>query len=159
MLKIQSYERIRRAQGIVHGEFLITIDSPLDSVVKNSENNKRLIDAICQQNAKESPPNIQLIGYQHNVFGHEEADVSIINYLFLLIQSVKILQIQILADDTDIILLMYFYWNKQPNVKISTKKFNCVIDNNASALRLGSKCDQLLAMHALTGCDSKSYPY
>ena len=40
------------------------------------------------------------------------------------------------------------------------KKFGGnVIDINATAIKLGSKCSQLLAMHALTGSDSTSYPF
>ena len=40
------------------------------------------------------------------------------------------------------------------------KKFNgTLIDINAIAQKLGNKCDQLLAIHALTGSDSTSYPY
>jgi hypothetical protein len=34
-----------------------------------------------------------------------------------------------------------------------------VLDINATCIKLGSKCLQLLAMHALSGCDTASYPY
>ena len=34
-----------------------------------------------------------------------------------------------------------------------------VIDINASALKLGVKCKSLLAVHALSGCDTVSYPF
>ena len=30
---------------------------------------------------------------------------------------------------------------------------------NATAMALGEKCVQLLHMHAITGCDSMSYPF
>ena len=33
------------------------------------------------------------------------------------------------------------------------------IDINASALKLGVKCKSLLAVHALSGCDTVSYPF
>ena len=161
---LKSHERVRRAQGVMPGEFLITSDSPLpcrETVMKNSENKKRLIDTICYHNVKESPHNMHLIGDKQNTFGHEEADVTIISYLFLLIQTGDVHHIQVRTDDTDILLLLiYFYWNQQPDVQISMMKFDdSVIDINACARRLGSKCNQLLAMHALTGCDSTSYPF
>ena len=34
-----------------------------------------------------------------------------------------------------------------------------VIYKNASALKLGVKCKSLLAVHALSGCDTVSYPF
>ena len=34
-----------------------------------------------------------------------------------------------------------------------------IIGINATAIKLGLKCSQLLAMHALTGSDSTSYPF
>lgn len=34
-----------------------------------------------------------------------------------------------------------------------------VIDINATALKLKDKCFDLLAIHALSGCDSVSYPF
>ena len=34
-----------------------------------------------------------------------------------------------------------------------------ILDINATSAHLGSKCLQLLGMHALSGCDETSYPY
>ncbi|KAK3877224.1 hypothetical protein Pcinc_018024 [Petrolisthes cinctipes] len=34
-----------------------------------------------------------------------------------------------------------------------------VLDINATCLQLGTKCLQLLAMHAISGCDTVSYPF
>ena len=34
-----------------------------------------------------------------------------------------------------------------------------VIDINATAMALGDRCEDLLPAHALSGCDSVSYPY
>src|SRR6266516_3484289 len=46
------------------------------------------------------------------------------------------------------------------DVQTTTKKANgFVIHINASVEKLGEKCNALLPMHALTGCDSNSYPF
>ena len=126
--------------------------------MKHSGNKKQLIQLMCSNNTAD---NIHMIGEEQNMFDHEEADVSIISYLFFLHQCGELEHIQVRCDDTDIlILLLYFYWNMKPNIQITMKKFDeSIIDINATATKLGNTCDQLLAMHALTGCDTTSYPY
>ena len=81
-------------------------------------------------------------------------------YLFFLKNYHEVQHIQVKTDDTDILfLLLYYFWSYKPVVQITMKKFNGnVIDINRSASMLGSICSQLLAMHALTGSDSTSYP-
>ena len=78
-----------------------------------------------------------MIGEEKNLFGHEEADVSIISYLYFLLQcdSGDLNHIQVRCDDTDILLLLvYFYWNLKPGIQITMKKFNSsAIDINATA--------------------------
>jgi len=68
---------------------------------------------------------------------------------------------QIVADDTDIfVLLVFFWWLKKSSVQVSMKKYDGkVIDINAIALKLKDKCIDFLAIHALSGCDSVSYPF
>ena len=53
----------------------------------------------------------------------------------------------------------HFFWKwKLDNVCITMKKSDgSVIDINALALQLGEECKYLLAVHALTGCDTTSY--
>jgi len=71
--------------------------------------------------------------------------------------------IRILSDDTDIfVLLVYWVWKMQLHCTCSVQmeRWNgVVIDINATCLLLGSKCLQLLGMHALSGCDTVSYPF
>ena len=66
--------------------------------------------------------------------------------------------VQIVSDDTDVfVLLLFFYWKLRPSARISMKKFaGSIIDINATALKLGDKCFQLLPLHAATGCGSVS---
>ena len=65
------------------------------------------------------------------------------------------------ADDTDIfVLLVFFFWVYKPAVQVSMRKYDGkIIDISATALKLGDKCFDLLAVHALSGCDTVSYPF
>ena len=66
--------------------------------------------------------------------------------------------IRILSDDTDVlVLLLYWVWKRELHwtCSVQMERWNgVVIDINASCLLLGSKCLQLMGMHALTGCDT-----
>ena len=158
---VKSYERSRRSGGVSYPDFKLNINSPLparEKIMKNSSNKRILINLLCNYNSVE---NVNMIGEEQNAFQHEEADVSIISYLFLLFNRHQLEHIQIKADDTDIfLLLLHYYWSYKPDTQITMKKFGGnVIDINATAIKLGSKCSQLLAMHALTGSDSTFYPF
>ena len=48
-----------------------------DVVMKNTHNN-----LLCDSNA---PHNVHMIGPETCIFGHEEADINIINYMLMLI--------------------------------------------------------------------------
>ena len=70
--------------------------------------------------------------------------------------------IRILSDDTDVFVLLV-YWTSRMRViaKIQMEKWNGdVLDINKTVERLGPrKCSQLLGVHALSGCDTVSYPF
>ena len=161
-MSIKGYERNRRTKGSVYKNFDLRDNTPLparDIIMNNTENKKKLIDLLCRKSA----PNIEFIGENQSLFKHEEADVTIISYLFFLLQCSEsdLNHIQIKSDDTDIfLLLLYYFHNQTPNIQISMKKFDgCVIDINKTAEKWERMCPNLLAIHALTGCDSTSYPY
>ena len=69
--------------------------------------------------------------------------------------------IHILSDDTDVFVVLV-YWTSRMWVvaKIQMEKWNGdVLDVNETVERLGPrKCSQLLGAHALSGCDTVSYP-
>ncbi len=66
--------------------------------------------------------------------------------------------IRILTDDTDVFVLMV--WKIQLHSAVQLERWNgVVIDINATCLLLGSKCVQLPGMHAISGCDTVSYPF
>jgi len=65
-----------------------------------------------------------------------------------------------LTTQTFCVLLVFFFWVYKPAAQVSMKKYDGnVIDIKATALNLGDKCFDLLAVHALSGCDTVSYPF
>ena len=69
--------------------------------------------------------------------------------------------VQVLSDDADIcVLLVYFIWYYKPLAYISMRKYNGkIIDAAATEAKIGNKCSYLLPVHALSECDTVSYPY
>ena len=69
--------------------------------------------------------------------------------------------IRILTDDTDVFaLLVYWVWIKHLHSAVQVERWNwMVIDINATCLLLGSKCLELPGMHAISACDTVSYPF
>ena len=68
------------------------------------------------------------------------------------------LSIQVVADDTDIfIILVYYCWKwclQSRNIYIYIWSDGSIIDINASTIQLDVQCRDLLAMHALSGSDT-----
>ena len=156
---IKSHERQRRAKGSKSHEYVLNSNTILpakDVIMKSDVNKTALIQYLCD--ASRPNPQLQLIGDDCE-YHHEEADVKIISYLLKLSPQRK--HIQVLADDTDIfVLLVFFFWVYKPAAQVSMRKYDGkVIDINATALKLGDKCFDLLAVHALSGCDTVSYPF
>ena len=156
---IKSHERLRRAKGVISQDYVLNTNTmlPAKEVIMKSDNNKAaLIQHLCE--ADHSNPHLHLIGDQ-SVYRHEEADVKLISYLLEMLPGRK--HIQVLADDTDIfVLLVYFVWLYKPEAQVSMRKYNGkVIDINATVSKLGDKSGDLMAIHALSGCDSVSFPY
>ena len=122
--------------------------------MKSDVNKRAMVQYVCVTNR--TNPQLQFIG-DKCVYHHEEVDVKIISYLLKLLPPRK--DIQILADDTDIfVLLVFFFWTYKPATQVSMRKYDGkVIDINAMALKLGDKCFDQLAIHALSGCITVSH--
>lgn len=158
---IKSHERDRRCGGRAGQELKMTLNMLLptrDVVMKNTGNKKELIRLLCSRSVQKD---LHMLGEDTCLFDHEEADVNLVSYTLHLIRNDNKKAVQVRSDDTDVlVLLMYFYWKCKPSAQITMKKFDgTVIDVNASAEKLGDKCFQLLPLHAATGCDTVSYPY
>ena len=68
---------------------------------------------------------VELIGDDEFMFGHEEADVNMVNYTLMMSTEHGCRQIQIVSDDTDVlVLLVHFYWKLRPFAAITVKQFD-----------------------------------
>ena len=70
--------------------------------------------------------------------------------------------IRVLSDHTDMFVLLV-YWVYRADLellyKVQMERWDrTVLYINATSVDLGPKCLQLLGMHALSGCDTTSYP-
>ena len=100
-----------------------------------------------------------MIGDDECMFGHKAADVNMDSYALMMSREHGGHQIQIVSDDTDVFVL-FLYGKLRPLAAITMKRFDGkTIDINTTVMALGDKCIQLLPMHAITGCDSVSYPF
>lgn len=157
---IKTHERTRRTGGTVYPKLNLSLETSLparDLIMKCESNKKELINVFCSTN---DSPQIQMIGETNSEFKHEEADCNIISHVQeLILQGYK--HINVVADDTDIfVLLIFFCWKWQCSAQITMRKFDGrVIDINATAHKLGNKSLQLLAVHAISGCDTVSYMF
>ena len=90
---------------------------------------------------------------------HEEADITLISYMLQAAEA-GALTIRILSDDTDVfVLLVYWAWKANVQSTVQMEKWNGTsLDINAPIRGLGDRCQGLLGMHALSGCDTASYP-
>ena len=67
----------------------------------------------------------------------------------------------ILRDDTDVFALLAYWVNVADlHFKVQMERWDgSVLDIHAICADHGQKCLHLLCMHALSGCDTTSYPY
>ncbi|XP_014670374.1 PREDICTED: uncharacterized protein LOC106811314 isoform X2 [Priapulus caudatus] len=74
--------------------------------------------------------------------------------------SVGARTVRILSDDADVfVLLVYWCWKDGVSCHVQMEKWDgSVLDINATVTKLGIKCKEILGMHALSGCDTVSYP-
>ena len=87
------------------------------------------------------------------VVRHDEADTAIIHQLC----SSEASEALVLAEDTDVFVLLCHFVNSKAihgTVHMASTKLNPVIDINATVARSSHIMGNLLAGHALTGCDT-----
>ena len=95
------------------------------------------------------------------VVTHDEAAVTLCSYILKAVAE-GAQTIRILSDDTDVFVLLVYRTSRMRVVaKIQMEKWNGdVLDMNETVQRLGPrKCSQLFGIHALSGCDTVSYPF
>ena len=152
-------ERQRRA-GEGSAQYQLTLTSPLagrDAVMKNKANKRQLSQLLCTHDIGS---NIELVSRTDSIVRHDEVDISLISYNMLKAAAAGADIVRILSDDTDVFVLLV-YWCKKADVScaVQMERWNgSVLDINATVTALGDKCRGLLGMHALSRCDTVSYP-
>ena len=106
--------------------------------------------------------NITLVNSLDSIAYHEEADVTLVaNVLHYADNNLK--HIRVLTDDTDVFVILSHFVHKhnlhKKSIAIEIKKWHgTVYDFVKAVTSIGNKCKGLLAMHALSGCDTTSFP-
>ena len=103
----KDHERQRRA-GVGSTTFNLERHSPLptlDDVMKNKHNKHNLFSLLSTCNLG---PQVSVESRDDGVFLHDEADVTIINYLFQAVDDGRQV-VRILTDDSDIFVLLVFW--------------------------------------------------
>lgn len=157
----KDHERLRRSGDSVI-DYDLSVTSPLpkrNAVLKSKKTKQRLANILCTFSTGED---VRMDGPKDCAYDHDEADITMISYLLEAARSGKNV-IRVLSDDTDVFVLLV-YWVFRAGLTMSCtvqmeRWDGTVLDINATCNKLGPKCLQLLAMHALSGCDTTSYPY
>ena len=100
-----------------------------------------------------------MVGEDEGLFNHEEADVLMVSFMVDAVRDGRKV-IRILSDDTDVFVILIF-WVRKLSIKVLVqmeKWDGTVLRINDIVAALGDRSLQLLGMHAVTGCDTVSYP-
>ena len=156
----KDHERTRRA-GEVIADYELSITSALpkrDAILKSKNNKRMLASILC---TFELGNNASMETKEDGVFGHDEADVTMVSYVLQAGNCGNKDVIRVLSDDTDVfVLLIYWVYRAELQCKVQMERWDgTVLDINATCVELGTKSLQLLGIHALSGCDTTSYPY
>ena len=157
----KDHERMRRS-GVGSMNYNLAINSPLpsrDAILKNKHTKRQLSRVL---SIFDMGTAVTIDTQYTGVFGHEEADVTIISYVLQAVGEGNNV-VRVLCDDTDVfVLLVFWMWRNQRVDKCQMqmeRRDGTVLDINQTCTKLGSKCLQLLGMHALTGCDTTTFPF
>ena len=125
-------------------------------MMKNKDNKRELAQLLCTYDLGY---NIHLVSRAKSIAQHDEADITLISYMLHAAER-GARTICILSDDTDVfVLLVYWCWKCSVKSRVQMLKWDGVVLNiNATVSKLGDKCSGILGMHALSGCDTVSYP-
>ncbi|KAK3098071.1 hypothetical protein FSP39_015885 [Pinctada imbricata] len=155
----KDHERKRRANEVVTN-YELSISSKLpkrDAIMKNKINKRQLGSVLCTFDFGDGVTTDSSDDY---VFGHDEADITMVSYVLdAANKGHKV--VRVLSNDTDVfVLLVYWVHLSQLTCKVQMERWDgTIFDIGATCKSLGSKCLQLLGMHALSGCDTTSFPF
>ena len=155
----KDHERIRRAgEGAVNYNITISRKLPCrNAIMKSKANKKALVRVLSTFNLGN---NVTMVGREESMYSHDEADITIISYLLEAVKNGKNI-VRVISDDTDVfVLFIYWLWRLQMTAHVQLDRLcGAILNINESSSLLGAKSLQLLGMHALSGCDSVSYPF
>ena len=157
-MSAKDHERMRWA-GEESINYNLTINSPFpsrDAIMKIKYNKGQLSHVISSFHFGRK---VKLESSSDGAYSHDEADVTMVASLLKEAGHGRV--IRVLSDDTDVfVLLVYWVWKAQLSCSVQMKPWDgSIIDMNATCNELGPKCLKLLGMHALSGCDTVSYPF
>ena len=154
------HERQRRGGAEIKEYNLTTNTLPLsrEAVIRTTNNKKQLFNILSHFDFPAEK--IDFVKPNQNVVQHEEADKTIISYM-LQAAKAEAPVIRILSDDTDVfVLLVYWVWKSPVKAKVEMEKWDkTFLDVNTAVEKLGGKRGMLLGLHAMSGCDTVSYPF
>ena len=130
-----------------------------DAILKNKYNKRQLSRVLSTFDMGAA---VTIDTQDTGAFGHEEADVTIISCVLQAVgEGTNV--VRVFCDDTDVFVLIVFWmWRNQlvDTCQMQIERWDGTVpDINQTCIKLGSKCLQLLGMHALTGCDTTSFPF
>ena len=155
----KDHERIRRAgEGAANYNITISIKLPCrDAIMKSKANKKALARVLSTFNLGN---NVTMVGREESICSHDEADITIISYLLEAVKNGKN-SVRLIRDNTNVfVLLIYWVWRLQITARVQLDRwYGAILNINESSSLLGATSLQLLGMHALSGCDTVSYPF
>ena len=101
-----------------------------------------------------------LVGEDEGMSNHEEAAVLTVSFMVDALRAGKMV-IRIVIDETDVIVILIFWvWKLSIKALAQMEQWaGTVLHINSIVDVLGDRSLQLLGMHAVTGCDTVSYPF
>ena len=141
-------------------DFTNAATSSREAVMKNKHNKRGLSRLLSTFNMG---CGVSVESRDDGVFLHDEADITIISYLFQAADAGRQV-VRILSGYSDIfVLLVYWTWRYDLQVRVSVqmeKWDGGFLDINAKCANIGAPvCSQLLGAHVLSGCDTVSSPF
>ena len=140
-VSVKDHETERSATGVCAGTYNLTLTSPLPNreVIMKSKAKKQLLS--CLLCTCTLAPNMLLVGEDEGLFNHEEADVLMVSFMVYAVRAGNKV-IRILSDE------MHIFWVRKLSIKAQMEQWD------GTVLHI-----PLLGVHAVTGCDSVSYPF
>ena len=147
-VSLNDHERMRRA-GVGSTNYNTANNNPLpnrDAILKNKQNKRQLSRVLSTFDMGTA---VTIDTQYTEVFGHEEADVTIISYVLQAVGEGKNV-VCVFCDDNDVfVLLVFWMWRNQlvDKCQMQMERWDgAVLNINQTCTKLGSKCLQLLGM-------------